>query len=191
VKGLRATFAIARRDLRPASVLGLATRIGVGLIIAANDVEIGAPIVASAYCILAAATAGLEIRVRDLTYFTAPLYGRQLARAHAVTASCVAIVAPFTMLGVALLKHAPWPWQSVVATLAGSLVAALVGLSGTLRQGAAAAAYALLAVVAGGAIVLLPLGGVPFYGWFSLAVLLGFLALRAFGETLARYDPLE
>jgi hypothetical protein len=188
---MRATFAIARRDLRPASVLGLATRVALGAIIAAYGLEISAPLLALSYCILAAASAGLEIRVRDLTYFTAPLYGRQLARAHAVTACCVAVAAPATMLGVALLQHAPWVWENAGATFAGSLVAALVGLSGTLRHGAAAAAYALLAVVAGGAIVVLPLAGVPFYGWFTLAMLLGFLALRAFGETLARYDPLE
>jgi hypothetical protein len=33
--------------------------------------------------------------------------------------------------------------------------------------------------------------GVPVYAWLAFAALLGFLALRAFGETLARYDPLE
>jgi hypothetical protein len=121
----------------------------------------------------------------------APLYGRQLARAHALTAVGVAVAAPFAVLAVAPLRHATWPWQNVVAVLAGSIVAALVGLSGTLRTGAAASAYALFSLVAGGTIALLPLAGVPMYAWFPLAALLGFLALRAFGETLARYDPLE
>ncbi len=191
MKAVRATFAIARRDLRPSSVFGLAARILVGALLAAGDVEIGWPVVAYAYCIVAAASAGLEIRVRDLTYFTAPLYGRQLARAHALTASCVAGAAPVAMLAVAMSRHVAWSWPNVAALFAGSLIAALVGLSGTLRQGAAAATYALFAFVAGGAIVLLPLAGVPPYGWLALAALLGFLALRAFGETLARYDPLE
>jgi len=188
---MRATLAIARRDLRPSSVIGLLARISLGAILAAYGIEVSAPIVTACYCIVAAVSAGLEIRVRDLTYFTAPLYGRQLARAHALTASCVAVAAPAAMLTVGLLEHAAWPWQSVVATFAGSIVAALVGLSGTLRRGVAAAGYAVLAALAGGTIVLLPLAGVALYGWFALAVLLGFLALRAFGETLARYDPLE
>ena len=185
MKAIRATLAIARRDLRPSSLIGLTARILLGAILAAYGIEVGAPIVAYGYCIIAATSAGLEIRVRDLTYFTAPLYGRQLARAHALTASCVAIAAPMTMLALALLLHASWPWQNVTATLAGSIVAALVGLSGTLRQGAAAAGYALLAVIAGGTIVLLPHAGVALYGWFALPRCLGFWR----SAPLARRSP--
>ena len=56
---------------------------------------------------------------------------------------------------------------------------------------AAAASYAFLSLAAGGLIVTLAQADVPIYAWFALAVVLGFSALRAFGETLARYDPLD
>jgi len=191
MSGTRATLAIARRDLRPSSLIAIGARILLGVLLASYDLEVVAPILVYAYCILAATAAGLEIRVRDLTYFTAPLYGRQLARAHALTATCVAVAAPLTIVCVAFVRHAAWPWPNVVATFASAIVVALVALSGTLRQGAAAAGYAALSLAAGGFIVMLAQSGVPVYGWFSLAALLGFLALRAFGETLARYDPLD
>jgi len=191
MNGTRATLAIARRDLRPSSVLGIAARVLLGALAASFDMEAVAPIIVYAYCVIAATSAGLELRVRDLTYFTAPLYGRQLARAHALTATCVALAAPFTIVAIAAIRHATWPWPHSVATLAGSIVAALVALSGTLRRGGAAMTYALLAVAAGALIMALAQAGVPVYAWLAFAALLGFLALRAFGETLARYDPLE
>jgi hypothetical protein len=191
MNGTRATLAIARRDLSPSSLGAIGARILLGILLASFDLELAAPILVYAYCIIAATAAGLEIRVRDLTYFTAPLYGRQLARAHALTATCVAAAAPLTIVCVAFLRNAAWPLPSSVAMLAAAFVAALVALSGTLRQGAAAASYAFLSLAAGGLIVTLAQAGVPMYAWFVTAVLLGFTALRAFGETLARYDPLD
>jgi VIT1/CCC1 family predicted Fe2+/Mn2+ transporter len=76
--------------------------------------------------------------------------------------------------------------------LCAALVATLVALSATFRDGARAWLYVVLATFAG------PLVALPyvFFGTrglaltYALGLVVAFLALRAFGETLARYDPL-
>ena len=66
----------------------------------------------------------------------------------------------------------------------------LVALSSVFRDGLRAALYVGIAI---GAVVTIALSAlVPEHGLeiaLTLAVIEGFFALRAFGETLARYDP--
>jgi hypothetical protein len=75
----------------------------------------------------------------------------------------------------------------------GQPVTALVALSGCLRRGRARALYAALAIAAGASIELVGVFGGPVAlgGSALAAAAIGFAALRAFGETLARYDPAE
>lgn len=221
MNGTRATLAIARRHMRPSWLLGICARITVG--VAAGLAPIANPTVHASpvyywgikfLAVFFGAMAGTELRVRDLMYFAAPLYGRQLARAHALTAIIAALAYPLAFIlalkGVVFPRgEDPFFWSAVLGALGffcvwgvfgmvlPSVVAALVGLSATLRKGAAAAVYFVLAIATGAALGLIFQFGLLSFGWLglaltiALAIVLGFIALRAFGETLARYDPIE
>ncbi len=130
--------------------------------------------------------------LKRLTFFTAPLYGRQLARAHAIAPAVAALSVPLAYLSGAALHGRPLPAPLAIALVPAAVVAALVALSSAFREGYRAALYVGLAGAAALAI------GAPFEfriahalaASAALALVLGFAALRAFGETLARYDPL-
>lgn len=154
--------------------------------------------------LLLAAFVGVSRRqaaeLRSLRYFAAPLYGRELARAHAILPCAFALSFPFGMaLGLSLdafVTRTPSPPAALmlVAALAlGQPVTALIALSGSLRRGRDRALYIALAVAAGAAIELAGAfgGAIAFAGDAVAALVIGFVALRAFGETLARYDPLD
>jgi len=130
--------------------------------------------------------------LRRLTFFTAPLYGRQLARAHAVAPALGALSIPLGYAcGTALRGHPIAPEALATAILV-ALVATLVSLSSVFRDGARATLYVALAIAAGFTLIV-PLwvhAPYAFGAAVTLAIVEGFLALRAFGETLARYDPL-
>lgn len=187
----RATLAIARRHMGSHWILGLGTRVAVAIATGFILSPATSPWVIYIVAIFYAALAGAELRVRDLMYFAAPLYGRQLARAHALTAITAALAPPAAFFAVEALRGAPWSWLAIFASFIASAVTSLVGLSVSLRQGNAATGYFALALAAGAAILALFSLGVSIYAWLAFALLLGFLALRAFGETLARYDPTD
>lgn len=142
-----------------------------------------------------AATAALEgtqaRSLRRLTFFTVPLYGRQLARAHAIAPSLLALSLPFGYAAGAALRGYPIDLDRFVCAALVAIVTMLVALSAAFRDGRARALYAALAFAAGLGIALTDLPGHPlFVATLALAAIVGFFALRAFGETLARYDPL-
>jgi hypothetical protein len=117
---------------------------------------------------------------RRISFFAMPLYGRELARALAVE-PCLA------WLG----RH-PFALDTAVTILVAVLTSALVGLSAIVRTGENAALYIALALVAEAAIVtpLVFRPAHPLLFTLPIALALAFVALRAFGETLARYGPL-
>lgn len=131
--------------------------------------------------------------VHSLLLFSAPLYGRELARGLAVAPCALALTFPLGVLGARLLSGTPGDtlgWN--VAPLA-AIVASLVALSATLRDGWRAALYRALALGCGLLFATLPFAAPNLRAGLALALAagLGFLALRAFGETLARYDPIS
>jgi hypothetical protein len=137
------------------------------------------------------------IELTSLRYYGAPLYGRELARAHAIMPALRSLLFALGVgagLGIAALLHRDLPPgvpALLVALALGQPVVALIALSGCLRSGSARALYGLLAVGAGCALESAALFGGPavLAGTAVAAVVAGFFALRAFGETLARYDP--
>ncbi len=150
---------------------------------------------------IALAFGGRQIdELRSLRYYAAPLYGRELARAHAVV-PCARALLYVAGLGIglaiaALVMHRAIPAQSsalVLALVLGQPVTALVALSGCLRRGAGRALYVAMAAVAGCTIELLGIRGdtVALVTALVASAAIGFAALRAFGETLARYDPID
>jgi hypothetical protein len=129
--------------------------------------------------------------VRSLFLFSAPLYGRQLARGLALVPCSLAALFP-------LAAWAGWAFthEAHVATwltpLLATTLAALVALSATLRDGWRAALYRTLAILSAALVAILALAlnesAVAAGAAALAAVSAGFLALRAFGETIARYD---
>jgi hypothetical protein len=128
---------------------------------------------------------------RSLLLLSAPLYGRQLARALVVAPSLVAFACALAGWAGALAAGGGRQPLWLVPFLAAPL-AATVALSATLREGARALLYRVLALGSGLLLAALPLtcgtlGALA--GALALTAILGFVALRAFGEALARYDP--
>jgi hypothetical protein len=154
------------------------------------------PALVAALALAIASERTLHIDVRDGMYFCAPLYGRQLARAHSLVAVAGALAFPvgaalhWAANGTLLAEIAPG--GLALPLIAACALASVVALSATLRGGASRAGYAFMAIAAGG-LTLTPhfvheAGWAPL-GSLAVAAVMGFFALRAFGETLARYDP--
>ena len=188
---VRATFAIARRRMSRRFATMWLLRFGVAAL--AGALCPGGPFALPAAAALAigAAPLGATRGIRDLSYFALPLYGRQLARAQAIAPCAGALAVPLGFgLGAALAGKAP-PAEALVTLCLAAAVTALIAVSAALREGARAWLYILLAW-GGGALVVsatLAAGAIGHLAPPLAAVLLGFIALRQFGETLARYDP--
>jgi hypothetical protein len=189
----RAAIAIARRrlssralyDIARTSVVGAA----IGLILHSTDLLAMATLVS-----IAGATASRFLRAefRNPIVFAAPLYGRELARAEAIVPLLRTLAFALTLaIGSALRGDAPSNQTVIVIVLSG-IVAALTALSGALRQGWSEYLYTLLAISTG--IVTALSSRVGGYGAMlvpaAIAGIVGYIALRAFAETLARYDPI-
>lgn len=131
-------------------------------------------------------------RVLDLSYFALPLYGRQLARAHAIPMLLCALAPPLGyMSGSALAGVRPDVRFLLFATLAVG-VKNLASLSVAFRNGPSAWLFRALSVAGGLIVGGLAIGATADGMLASLlcASAFGFIALRQLGETIARYDPL-
>lgn len=187
----RATFAIARRRMsrRFATMwlLRFSTAALAGVLCPGGSLALPA----AAALAIGAAPLGATRGIRDLSYFALPLYGRQLARAQAIAPCAGALAVPLGFgLGAALLGKA-LPAEALVALCLAAAVTALIAVSAALREGPRAWLYILLAW-SGGALITSATLATGLAGHLApplAALLLGFIALRQFGETLARYDP--
>jgi hypothetical protein len=188
----RATLAIARREMNPQWLVAVLFALGFGCA-AAIGVRAGYEGLLTVGALGAAAAAGSTLGVRDAVYFVAPLYGRQLARAHAVVALAGGWAFPVGALLGTLFRNTQPSGQFVVALLSGTAVAAVVALSATLRDGLMRRCYQVAGFVIGLVVIAPSAFDLPHASaaTLALALPLGFFALRAFGETLARYDPLS
>ncbi|MBD5604593.1 MAG: hypothetical protein IAI48_05825 [Candidatus Eremiobacteraeota bacterium] len=192
---LRATVAIVRHHMDRRFAFDFAVQfvlvglLGYGFAIAFGPVQ---PIV---ICGVLAATNAAErahaATLRGVSWFAMPLFGRQLARAHAIAPVLGALAIPLGYATGTALRGVPFPLESLAATMLASSVAVLVSLSSVFRDGIRAALYVGIAIGAvatiATAFALLAPHGLAFAA--ALAFVEGFFALRAFGETLARYDP--
>jgi hypothetical protein len=121
---------------------------------------------------------------------SAPLFGRQLARAKALVpcTTALAAVSVYTIVASARELHAAGIIGLVAAVAA--IATTLVALSASLRTGWSRTLYVLEACavsVAAYALCTYAPYGVAVETLFCVAA--AFIALRQYGETLARYDP--
>jgi hypothetical protein len=128
-----------------------------------------------------------RFRELELCEQSAPLYGRELARATALV-PCIIVLLALAAYWLVSALYAPAPDAGIVLSVFAVCAATLVALCAGVRSGAARALYVImacsvpalafvLAVFSSSAVALLP------------CAVAGFIALRQYGEALARYNP--
>ncbi len=191
---LRATVAIVRHHIDRKFALDFAMQfvlLGIlGYVFAPTFGNVLPVVVCGALAATNAAERAHAATLRGVSWFAMPLFGRQLARAHAIAPVLGALAIPLGYATGAALRGAPFPSQALTGAILASSVAVLVSLSSVFRDGLRAALYVGIAI---GAVVTIAFGELAPHGLAlaaTLALVEGFFALRAFGETLARYDPI-
>ena len=125
----------------------------------------------------------------DLCEQCAPLFGRELARAKALVPCAIAVIAAAAYSATASLAG----WRGIPATFAYTIAAAvpatLTALCATLRIGPARRLYLAMAAAASAIVVAIVVWTRVPWAAGAFAALAAFLALRQYGEALARYDP--
>ncbi len=120
---------------------------------------------------------------------SAPLFGRELARAKALI-PCVAVLFATVLYALTqLARGSPDAPLTLLVVPPAVVAATLVALSATTRAGWKRALYVLLACATAVAAYALAILAGRIAAELALAAIVAFLALRQYGETLARYDP--
>ena len=150
-----------------------------------------AGVLATVWAIVATLRVQHGWRAHEWLLFAAPLYGRELARALAVAPALMAMSLPLGVLAGAS-RIAARPLDVWITVAAAALLPSLVTLSATLRTGRPRWLYLGMATAAGAiptAAGILDQSASTAAGLVAVLAATGYLALRAFAETLARYDP--
>ena len=191
---IRATIAIVRHHMGRRFALDFAMQFvivgAIGYVFAHNFGTLYPVLLCGALAATNAAERAHAASLRHVSFFAMPLFGRQLARAHAIAPVLGALAIPLGYATGSTLRGVPLGAQTITLLVVAAIVAVLVALSSVFRDGLRAALYVGIAIGAVATIALSAL--VPEHGLeiaLTLAVVEGFFALRAFGETLARYDP--
>jgi hypothetical protein len=121
---------------------------------------------------------------------SAPLYGRELARAKALVPCVAAIFAALSYAAAQTLRDAPAVPLTLVVALAAVAAATLIALSATIRRGGARVLYVLLAAGTSGAAYALVAAAGSILAELAFCGIVAFFAVRQYGEALARYDPI-
>jgi hypothetical protein len=197
MNGRRATLAIVRRRIDRAYAWDWLVRFAVLCAIAslfAPLLDRTATLVALIIVLpLGGATESAHAEaMRRTSFFAMPLYGRQLARAYALAPVLTALAAPLGYFCGLAIRHDMLGPGLAAIVLAANVVGALVALGAVFRDGPQAWLYYALTLGCCTALAVPPLVRLPDAVAVSLglAAIVAFMALRAFGETLARYDPL-
>lgn len=139
----------------------------------------------------------------DLCEQSAPLFGRELARAKAIVPACVATLSTFAYWFAQFLSGFAMPPTFFVLALASVLASAFVALNATVRVGAGRSLYVALACATTVGSYILAVyadafhlrwnGTLAHYGdaigvgtELAFCALIGFFALRQYGEGLAQ-----
>lgn len=120
---------------------------------------------------------------------SAPLFGRELGRTKALAACAAALFTTILFAAAQLARGS----HDAVATLevvpAAVVACTLTALSATVRRGWTRAFYVLLSCATAAAAYAFAVAAGSVLGELTFCAVVAFLALRQYGETLARYDP--
>jgi hypothetical protein len=121
---------------------------------------------------------------------SAPLFGRELARAKALVPCVAAALAVLAFASAEALRGSAGLPLTVLIALAAIVAATLTALSATIRRGAARVLYVVLAAAACCVAYALVLIAHSVYAELAFCTIVAFFGLRQYGEALARYDPI-
>ncbi|MBV8531908.1 MAG: hypothetical protein JO104_11355 [Candidatus Eremiobacteraeota bacterium] len=121
---------------------------------------------------------------------SAPLFGRELARAKALVPCVAAALSVIVYTGAAFFHAAADAPTFFGVALAAVIASTLVALSATIRRGSLRALYIALAGTTSAIAFALVVEGHSVWGELAFCTIVAFFALRQYGETLARYDPI-
>lgn len=121
---------------------------------------------------------------------SAPLYGRELARAKAVVPCLAAALALAAFAVAEALRGAGGLPLTMLVALAAVVAATLTALSATIRRAAARVLYVALAAATCCIAYVLVVVGHSVYAELGFCAVVAFFGLRQYGEALARYDPI-
>jgi hypothetical protein len=128
-----------------------------------------------------------RFRELELCEQSAPLYGRELARATALV-PCIIVTFALAAYWIVSAVYAPPQPLALALSFAAVYCATLVALSAGVRTGAPRILYVAMACAVPAvafAIAVAWQAELP----LALSAPAGFIALRQYGEALARYDP--
>ncbi len=127
-----------------------------------------------------------RFRELELCEQSAPLYGRELARATALV-PCIVVTAALIAYWIVAAVYSHPSGVFVALSLAGVNAVTLTALSASVRTGPARMLY--IALACGVAALTFVLASSWAVAAALACALAGFIALRQYGEALARYDP--
>lgn len=129
-----------------------------------------------------------RFRELELCEQSAPLFGRELARATALV-PCVIVTIALAAYWFVSAAYAKPQLFAVTLTAFAVYAGTLVALSAGVRTGAARVLYLAMACAVPAIAFALAIA-VPALVPIAFCAVIGFVALRQYGEALARYDPL-
>lgn len=121
---------------------------------------------------------------------SAPLFGRELARAKALVPCIAATLATLLFAITQFARNAPDAPTTLLVVPPAVIACALTALSATTRRAATRALYVLLAFATSAGAYAIAVIAHSYAAELAFCVIVAFLALRQYGETLARFDPI-
>jgi len=121
---------------------------------------------------------------------SAPLFGRELARAKALVPCIAATLATLLFAATQFARGTPDAPATLLVVPPAVIACTLTALSATTRRGATRALYVLLAFATTGGAYALAVVAHNYAAELAFCAIVAFLALRQYGETLARFDPI-
>lgn len=125
----------------------------------------------------------------DICEQSAPLFGRQLARAKGVAPAIVAVLVTLAYFAPQLAEATGATAAAFSIATAATVASTMVALCATLREGTPRALYVALACATSAGAYLIAALGASLAGELVYCALVTLLALRQYGEALARFDP--
>jgi drug/metabolite transporter (DMT)-like permease len=120
----------------------------------------------------------------------APLFGRELARAKAFVPCIAGALAAIVYAGAQALHDTPAAGITLLVALAALVAGTLVAISATVRRGAPRLLYVLLAAATSVVAYVLVAAAHSIPAEIAFCAIVAFVAVRQYGEALARYDPI-
>ncbi|HYL27824.1 MAG TPA: hypothetical protein VEW74_08310 [Candidatus Nitrosotalea sp.] len=121
---------------------------------------------------------------------SAPLFGRELARAKALVPCLAGALVAVIYAGAQAIHELSAVGITLLVVLAALVTGTLVALSATIRRGFARLLYVALAAAASSAAYVLVAAARSVPAELAFCGVVSFFAVRQYGEALARYDPI-